>query len=323
MRDKLTIGFVCVDDANDVRAWSGIPYHILNALKRQDISIELFSPLKRNFRYALAPFKIAARMFNRDVELDRFPYALRSYARQVEERIRRSSVDVILATSTYPITLLNCSQPIICYTDSLFHLMPGYYSGIFSRLTGGAIRRGKWQDEMALKRCTISASASSWAAEGCRKVTRPDKVRVVPFGASMPVEHDMGTVQEWILERMNRTPTVCQLLFCGVDWTRKGGQTAVETARMLNQMGVNTRLTIVGCKPDEQFPEYVDVRGFIDKQSSEGRKQLAELYRKGDLLHLAYAGRGGRYSFLRSKRLRSSKHYFQNWRRGRLCAGWR
>jgi glycosyltransferase involved in cell wall biosynthesis len=44
-------------------------------------------------------------------------------------------------------------------------------------------------------------------------------------------------------------------------------------------MGVNTRLTIVGCKPDEEVPEYVEVLGFVNKRSSEGRKQLEELYR--------------------------------------------
>jgi glycosyltransferase involved in cell wall biosynthesis len=286
MSEKLKIGFVCADDANDVRSWSGIPYHLLNALKRQDILIELFSPLKRDFRYLLAPLKIAARLSNRDIELDRFPYALRSYARQVKKHMDRSPVDVILSTSTYPITFLECTQPIVCYTDALFHLMPGYYGGSFARLTPGAIRRGKWQDASAFERCTIGASASNWAAEGCRKLTRPDKIRVVPFGANMPVDHDMGTVQKWISERLNRKPSVCQLLFCGVDWVRKGGKIAVDTARLLNEMGINTRLTIIGCKPVDEFPEYVEVLGFIDKQSSGGRKQLAELYRSATLFIL-------------------------------------
>jgi glycosyltransferase involved in cell wall biosynthesis len=279
MSEKLKIGFVCVDDANDVTSWSGIPYYVLNALKRQGVSIEMFSPLRRDFRHALAPFKIAARLSNREVEFDRFPFAMRSYARQLRKRMEQRPVDVILSTSTIPIALLECAQPIVCYTDALFHKMPGYYGGMWDRLTRGAIRRGKWQEERALEHCTISAYASNWAAEACRKLTRPDKIRVVPFGASIPVNHDMGTVQKWILERLDRQPSECRLLFVGVDWVRKGGAIAVETARLLNQMGVNTRLTIVGCKPDEEVPEYVEVLGFVNKRSSEGRKQLEELYR--------------------------------------------
>lgn len=279
MKNRLKIGFVSVQDANDVRSWSGVPYHILDALRRQDVSIEVFSPLERTFRYALAPIKIAARLSNRDVEIDRFPLALRSYAKQLKKRMQMNPVDVILSTSTIPITLLECAEPIVCYTDSLFHLMPGYYGSMWDRLTRGAVRRGKRQDEKALDRCTIFASSSKWAAENCRKFTRPDKIRTVPFGANMTVGHDKGTVQKWISGRLDRQPSECRLLFVGVDWVRKGGGIAVETARLLNQMGVNTRLTIVGCDPEEKFPEYVEVLRFIDKRSFEGRKQLDELFR--------------------------------------------
>jgi hypothetical protein len=79
MNEKLKIGFVSVEDADDVTSWSGTPNHILDALRRQDVSIEVFSPLKRKYRYVLAPIKIIAQISNREVDINRFPMALHSF----------------------------------------------------------------------------------------------------------------------------------------------------------------------------------------------------------------------------------------------------
>ena len=278
MDKKLKIGFVSVEDPNDAKAWSGIPYHLLKALRKQDVSIEVFSPLKRRFRYALTPFKVAARLLNREVELDRYQLALRSYARQLKQKMRRKPVDVILSLSSIPVALLECKEPIVFYTDSIFHMMHGYYGGRWNRLTPAAIRRGICQEERALEACTLAVYSSNWSANGARKLTRPDKIRVVPFGANLPVDHDLGIIRKWVQERLLRMQSECRLLFIGVDWERKGGAIAVETARLLNEMGMKTKLTIVGCHPSEDLPEFVEVFGFINKQTSEGRKQLKELY---------------------------------------------
>jgi glycosyltransferase involved in cell wall biosynthesis len=280
VNEKLKIGFVSVEDANDVIPWSGTPYHLLNALRRQDVSIEVFSPLRRDFRFALAPIKIAAQLSRREIEVNRFPLALRSFARQLKQKMRQSPVDVILSTSSIPITSLQCAEPVIFYTDAIFHTMPGYYGGMWDRLTPGSVRRGIWQEEKALERCTIGVYSSKWAAEGAMRHTRPDKIRVVPFGPNMPVKHDLGTIREWVAERSLRMQSECRLLFIGADWERKGGAIALETARLLNEMGVNAKLTIAGSQPAESVPEYVELLGFIDKRSSEGRKQLEELYRR-------------------------------------------
>jgi glycosyltransferase involved in cell wall biosynthesis len=280
MSDKLRVGFVSLEDPNDVKAWSGTPFHLLSALKRQNASIMVFSPLKQNFRYPLLPFKIAARLVGKEVEFSRFRFALRSYSKQLEEKLREQSVDVVLSTSSIPITMLECYVPIVFITDAIFHMIPGYYGGVWNRLTDGAVKRGKRQEEAALERCTIGAYASNWAAEGARKLTQPSKIRVVPFGASISVDHDRGMVEKWVEERLSRMPTECHLLFVGVDWVRKGGDAAVETARLLNEMGVNTKLSIVGGRPEGKVPDFVETLGFVSKQSPEGRTQLTELYRR-------------------------------------------
>jgi glycosyltransferase involved in cell wall biosynthesis len=252
----------------------------LKALLRQNATIETFSPLRSDFRYPLLPLKVAALFAGKNVFYHHFPLAMGSYARQVEQRIRSCPVDVLLSLGTQPWTLIRSNVPVVFYADAIFHMMPGYYGGVWDRLTLGAVRRGKWQEEEALKRCSIGVYASNWAAGGAKQVADPKKIRVVPFGASLHEEQRPDEVRRWAVERVQRMQAECHLLWIGVDWVRKGGGLAVETARILNTIGVKAKLTIVGCQPNGDVPEFVELRGFINKSSDAGRRELEELYRQ-------------------------------------------
>ncbi|PLZ14562.1 hypothetical protein CBP17_03010 [Fischerella thermalis WC114] len=72
----------------------------------------------------------------------------------------------------------------------------------------------------------------------------------------------------------------CRLLFIGVDWLRKGGDTALHVAKELNKSGLKTELIVVGSEPptSETFPNYVKFIGFINKYTTEGIKQINELF---------------------------------------------
>src|SRR6266567_459215 len=102
MTDKLKIGFVSAWDASDITARSGVPYHMLMHLKKQNVQVEVFSPLNNAFKCLLA---------------------LRSYASQIERLMRKRPVDVILSTNSIPVSLLNCRQPVLIWADAVFHQM--------------------------------------------------------------------------------------------------------------------------------------------------------------------------------------------------------
>jgi glycosyltransferase involved in cell wall biosynthesis len=70
----------------------------------------------------------------------------------------------------------------------------------------------------------------------------------------------------------------CRLLWVGVDWDRKGGDRAIEIARILNRRGLQTELHVAGCTPARDVPEYVYVHGFLDKTTESGATQLKQLY---------------------------------------------
>ena len=67
---------------------------------------------------------------------------------------------------------------------------------------------------------------------------------------------------------------------------RKGGQTAVETAQLLNDAGIATTLRVVGKPPQGQFPDFVEFLGVINKNSNEGLERLVDLYRSADFFIL-------------------------------------
>lgn len=269
-----------------MRTWSGTPFNMLAHMRAQNVDVEVLSPLITRAKFVLAPFKIISMARNQSVTLDHFPVVLRAYARQIERFVQERSIDVVFSTSTIPVTLLRCDKPIVTWTDAVFHSMVDYYGGGFSNLTPTAAARGKWQEETALRNCSVAVFGSTWARDGAARLTDPAKLRVLPFGSSLPTYETEADVARLSAEKRFGRKDQCKLLFVGVNWERKGGAIAVETARLLNESGIRTRLLVVGSHPDGEMPSFVDVVGFIDKNSESGKRQLIELYRSADFLIL-------------------------------------
>jgi glycosyltransferase involved in cell wall biosynthesis len=283
---KLRLGFVSIEDASDIRAWSGTPFHILSQLRRHNVEVELFSPLDRRLKYVLAPTKLVACAARRSFILGHAPLMLSSYARQIERRLRAHPVDVLFSTSSIPITHLRCAQPIVFWTDAVFHSMPGYYGGSFAGLTPSSIRRGRRQEQTALQRCSAAIYSSHWAADIARTLTDPQKIHVIPFGSSIPATSTPEEIALRAREKRATRPHTCELLFVGVDWDRKGGDIAIDTARLLNQSGIKTTLRVVGSRPSAPPPDFVELLGFLDKSTPQGMQQLTRLFQNADFLLL-------------------------------------
>lgn len=282
----MRIGFVSVQDASDVTSWSGIPFQILNQMRMQGVDVQLLSPLRTQAKYLVAPAKLMAKARGRSVTLDHFPIVLRGYAKQIEAFAKNRAVDVIFSPSTIPITLLNCGKPIVTWTDAVFQGMNDYYGAGFANLSARAVARGKWQEETALRNCCIAAYASTWALEGAKRIVDGTKLRLLPFGSSIPVSHTAEDIARLAARKRERRKQKCELLFVGVDWKRKGGDIAVETARLLNDSGVETILRVVGSRPEGEIPAFVEPLGFINKSSDSGRQRLVELFRSADVFIL-------------------------------------
>lgn len=284
----MKIAYVSTYNANDVKQWSGTGYYIPLSLKNQSLSVEYIGSLKERYlrlshlkeRIYRSPF------FKKRYLRDREPLVLKDYAHQVRERLSSIDADIVFAQGTIPIAYLECNQPIVFWADATFAGVIDYYPE-YSNLCKETIEHGHAMEQSALEKCKLGIYSSEWAAKTAIEYYKinPSKVKVVPLGANIECDRNINDIKALLgLRPTNK----CKLLFLGVDWFRKGGDIALEVTKQLNQAGVSTELTVVGCEPvvDGSFPSYVKALGFISKTTKEGRQQIDRLLAESHFLIL-------------------------------------
>jgi glycosyltransferase involved in cell wall biosynthesis len=274
---SMKIALVDLRDPRDPRNWSGTPFHIFENMSLYG-QLQVIGRLNRSLRQIYLGHKIYLSLNGKRFDEERTRFALRLYARRIKQALDSSDVQAVLSVSSPAVADLECSVPIIFWTDACFAAMRGYYDD-FSSFCARSVRDGERQEREALRRCHLAIYSSEWAANRARDhyPETSEKVRVVPFGANLDPCYDEPTVAGLIAGRaMNE----CNLLFVGADWRRKGGPTVLEAARLMNTMGLRTALTIIGCAPFGSVvpPPYVKVAGFLDPRHADDRKRLATLF---------------------------------------------
>jgi glycosyltransferase involved in cell wall biosynthesis len=280
----LRIAYVTTYDAADTSVWSGTGHHIGKSLEAQGMEVIYVGPLEDRGGRRASLKRVVARTIRKRFLRERDPAVSRGYAEQVELKLRGQDVDWILSPGTIPIAEIGGTIPIAFWTDATFAQMIDLYPE-FESLTRQTIDDGNRLEQKALDRASIAIYASGWAARSAiaEYGADPSKVKIVPFGANMPVDRTRRDVELIIA---NRPGDVCRLLFVGVDWHRKGGDLALKIASRLHDSGVRCELTIVGSNPDipESMRDLVNVAGFVSKKTRQGREQLEQLFSSSHFL---------------------------------------
>ncbi len=75
--------------------------------------------------------------------------------------------------------------------------------------------------------------------------------------------------------------------FTGLEWKRKGGDTAVKTVEVLNKKGIRTEITFLGTDPARHLthvPDFVKRTGFLSLAKPDERSRMEQLYRNAHFL---------------------------------------
>lgn len=257
-----------------MRAWSGTTHFMLQALRKTGIEVKVIAPLSQNAKYLLAPIKLAARLRHEELHLDRRPLVLRSYARQIESKLAADRCDAILSPSSIPIAMLPPGIPVVFWTDAVFDAMRGYSWGAFRNYSKRDLALAHRQEGAALDRASYAVYSSEWSASAAHQyhAVPAEKVKVVRFGANLPIAHGERDVNCWIGSRLQQN---CKLLLIGVNWSQKGGPIALEATQTLRERGIEATLTVAGCQAPAM--PFVENLGFISKATEEGRLKISRL----------------------------------------------
>jgi glycosyltransferase involved in cell wall biosynthesis len=188
--------------------------------------------------------------------------------------------DAILSTEPFVISKLNRPEPITYWSDAVWDSMTNYY---FFDPPQSFSAKWRVHEHQAVRRAAHAVYASDWAAKGATEHYGVDdkKLAVIPFGPNLDINHDRSAVESAIATRRR---DCCVLLFLGVDWKRKGGSIAIQTARLLNERGLKTELIVAGCRVPCEKPRFVKELGYISKRTPQGRHQLSDLLRTSNFL---------------------------------------
>lgn len=255
------IAFVTTTDPMDKRSWSGIYYRMLSAL-RDHFDVIPLGPVSFpfiNFILKVYQFMVlltTGKRYNRSHSL----LLSMAYSCSLKRKLRKNNFDLVFAPSASTmIATLKTEVPIFYFADATVNSMLDYYDS-FSNLSRQSIRESNLVEMKAFNKSKVSIFASNWAAEYAITSFNldPEKVAIVKMGANIDNAPLKINLEKKIKDK------ICNLLFLGVDWKRKGGEIVFKTFEILLKNDFETKLVVCGCIPPVSHP-LMTVYPFLNK----------------------------------------------------------
>lgn len=272
-------------------AFSGTSFWIPKGLESAGVEIDRFYvnmslqllPLHQEIAMRLK--KIWIRFYHRQQLLpDYFTQRAMYVAEQLKKPLQHCRSDIIL-TSITPISaaFLETKIPIVYWTDVAFSSLVGFYPE-FRHLSVDTQWDGHLITDATYANAKLLIFSSEWAARSAIDIhgIKREKVKVVPFGANMPVEYSVDDIKQMIKARSTQKIT---FLFVGKEWYRKGGDIVLQVLDALSEAGYPVELTILG-EPykDVILPSYARCEGLISKKTPEDAERIQQYYRDAHFL---------------------------------------
>jgi glycosyltransferase involved in cell wall biosynthesis len=288
----MRIGFVSrwnlADPEIRRRAFSGIIWHVLKEFEAQGDRVEYIGPVQQNLiaKSVNTGIKVLNRLkvFTPHVYGKYHPVILEQMARQAEQLVADRKIDVLLAQDSTVMAYFPPSIPLVYWRDANFADIQDAYK-VYSNLHPLSVEWAHKHERKAMNRADLNifSSECSYKTATSTYGIPSAKVAVVPFGANHDFVVSSEDTERYIT---GRSRDLCRLLFIGIEWERKGGDTAIEICRILNQRGIPTTLDIIGSDfaVDPAISHKVRIHGRVDKFTSEGSTKLQHLLEQSHFL---------------------------------------
>ena len=262
MKKIKKVAFLTLEDPLDNLSWSGTYFRMLDSLKNEFEEVIPLGPIElptierivRIFEY------LTLKLLKKKYLNDRSYLYSKTCAIIIKRKLRNKNFDAIFAPSSSPlIAHLNTKIPIFYYSDATSNLMVNYYE-YFSNLSDFSLKESNSIEKNAILKSCASIFASDWAARDAIATyhSKIENTFVIKMGANIK------TVPREIFLEKKLSQKVCNLLFLGVDWERKGGDIAFKTLELLLHQGFDAQLIVCGCIPPVKHPG-MTVYPFLNK----------------------------------------------------------
>ena len=228
----------------DVGVWSGIPAHVLTELARHDVETILVGPLRFGYWTGRAVSGITRRLpGSHKLSWEVEPAIQRALSWSMDRHLADRQLDAILALGWTPHPTGRRRPPVWYWGDATYGQrvdQAPHWSGLGRR----SRRLLPDMERRALHAMAGVIMPSRWAADDviARAGVPAERVHVIPFGSNLPTPDR---------QKRRHDPTAMRLLIVGVEWHRKGVDTAVQVADLLRSSGVPATLDVVGVMPPD------------------------------------------------------------------------
>jgi len=277
------------EDPFNVKAWSGIPFSLREALERQVDRVSVFTPPPPR----RTPIDVIKRVL---FGAKKFPLwitraTLKQNARVLSAEIARLKPDAVLSISSQMVAYLDGADvPVFLFSDAPYLAFCETYAQW--ETPPRRIRTFAAEEAAAARRLDGLCFGSDWACDEARRLygLPSDKsLHLTPLGANWVPQLSQSEIFARIDRRIAALPTDgIELLYLGKDWERKGGPLAVQVAEQIRQGGRKVRLHVVGCSPElghDAGPNgFVTVHGLLYQSDPEQSAKLAELFLRSHFL---------------------------------------
>jgi glycosyltransferase involved in cell wall biosynthesis len=267
-------------DNENPTTWSGIPYFLMEAGRRQNFLDGGLDLRVANFRSMRCWWQ--AGQFLRGAKPRGFQYSRRFLEelgnKAVAECQRADLREIVSHYQLLPAA--SCLAPrsirTSFYIDTTLHALfttQRMWAWLDGRTAADAVRREREEYHSALHVVTMAR----WVRDSLREVygLSPERIHTVLAGANLPED----LVQLRLSNRgQRRSPErftgrrPFRIGFTGKDWQRKGLPRLVGAVEILNRMGVPSEVAVIGKLPAHlSTHRYVRWMGLIDKARDVGR----------------------------------------------------
>lgn len=293
----MKIAYITTYNPQDPASWSryqggnyGAGHFIAKTLANQDLVLDYLGPLKKRYSgLTRSKWLFYHYLLKKDYYSWAEPIVCQNYASQVEQKLKNLDSQILLSPQSFtPTAYLKCEKPLVIWIDAtlteLIDFFP-YLSNLCEETRNNIYRLEK----AVLEKCKLLILTSDWAVEKVIKnygIER-SKIQVIPRGANIELQPNK-TIEDIRGLVKGRGIKPFKLIFLGVSWHRKGGDVALEVAKKLNKLGLETELTVIGCQPmlEEPLPNFVKSLGYIDKSQSNGLSRICQLISESHFLML-------------------------------------